>query len=150
MTDYPRLNLPPLQAKIEQREAGQYYIFDEIRKKWLWLSPEEWVRQHIIGYLVQYKNYPKALIKLEGASNYGKLTKRSDILVYNTMGQVHMLIECKAPHVKLSKHTLAQILQYQKKHQARIIGLSNGLEHSFMQIIENSLHFLEDIEPYKV
>jgi hypothetical protein len=132
MDNYPQLNLPPIHSKIEWR-SGQQYIFDTIRKKWLYLSPEEWVRQHMISYLIHYKHYPKALLKQEGAANYGSLAKRTDIVIYNSTGQAQLLIECKAASVSIGQKEIKQLLVYQHHIQASIIGLSNGLDHYFLQ-----------------
>ena len=95
------LNLPPHPFKITQKD-GQYFIFDEIRKKHLVLTPEEWVRQHFIQFLILEKKFPKSLIQIEGGLNLNKLQKRTDVVIFNTQGERIMVIECKAPTVKIT------------------------------------------------
>lgn len=110
------------------------YIFDEVRKKFLVLTPEEWVRQHLVQYLINQKNYPKSLIKLEGGLKLNSLQKRSDILLYNNLGQKIMLVECKAPFIKISQSTFDQIARYNFIHQVKWLYVSNGLEHYCCEI----------------
>ncbi len=102
------LNLPPYPIRIKEEENGTY-IFDVIRKKFLLLTPEEWVRQHLVHFLVEEKKYPRSLIQLEGGLKLNNLQKRSDILIFNNIGQKIVLIECKAPSVKISQETFEQI-----------------------------------------
>src|SRR3954453_11905707 len=96
------LNLPEHPFKITLKE-GQHFIFDEVRKKHLVLTPEEWVRQHFIQYLVIIKKFPKSLIQIEGGLSLNKLQKRTDIVIFNKIGQRIMVIECKAPSVKITQ-----------------------------------------------
>ncbi|MDA9555680.1 type I restriction enzyme HsdR N-terminal domain-containing protein, partial [Pelobium sp.] len=93
------LNLPPYPFKLTIQEDVTY-IFDELRKKKLVLTPEEWVRQHFIQFLIQQKRYPKSLIKLEGGLKLNQLQKRTDILIFNKEGKADILVECKATFVK--------------------------------------------------
>src|ERR1700712_2751663 len=96
------LQLPPYPFKITDQD-GQLSLFDEIRKRNIIITPEEWVRQHFVQYLIKEKNYPKSLIKLEGGHKlYGK-QKRSDIIVFNSMGDKVLLVECKAPSVTIDQ-----------------------------------------------
>ena len=93
-----KLNLPDFDYKLKKAE-GKVWIFDVIRKKYLVLTPEEWVRQHVVHFLITHKKYPKALIKLEGGLNYNQLQKRSDIVVFDREGKPWMIMECKAPAI---------------------------------------------------
>src|SRR6476620_1467975 len=94
------LNLPPFPFKLTSK-AEQVYIFDELRKKNLVLTPEEWVRQHFVQFIIKEKKYPKTLIKLEGGLVLNQLQKRTDIIVFNQFGKADILIECKATSVKI-------------------------------------------------
>ena len=105
------------------------YIFDEIRRKYLVLTPEEWVRQHVVQYIIKEKGYPKALIKLEGGLKLNSLQKRTDIVVFNTQGEKILLVECKAPTVRITQNTFDQIARYNIIHKVPLLFVSNGLQH---------------------
>ncbi len=145
------LNFPSYSFKIKQDDDAAY-IFDEIRKKFLVLTPEEWVRQHVVQYIIQEKGYPKSLIKLEGGLKLHSLQKRTDIVVYNTAGEKILLVECKAPSVKITQKAFDQIARYNIVHQVPLLFVSNGLEHYACQInieegnyyfVKNLPHFLK-------
>jgi hypothetical protein len=112
-----------------KKEQGKVYIFDNIRKKYLVLTPEEWVRQHFINYLIQDHKYPKSLIRIEGGVSYNKLQKRSDILIYNRQGKPWMLIECKSPTIKLSQKAFNQVAVYNMTIGAKYVAVTNGIIH---------------------
>lgn len=132
------LNLPAFAYKIKKTE-DKAWIFDLIRKKYLVLTPEEWVRQHFINYLIQHLCYPKGLIVPERGTTYNTIAKRTDICVYNTAGKVQLLVECKASSVKISAATIQQATTYNQKIKAKYVVLTNGLEHYCWQIdFENS------------
>jgi hypothetical protein len=114
-----------LEFRIREREQGDE-IFDIFRKKWVMLSPEEWVRQSLLGYLVQQKKYPAALIAVERGLKVGELNRRFDAVVFNRMGQPWMLIECKAPSEPIENAAVSQLLAYQSIIGASYICLSNG------------------------
>lgn len=107
----------------------KYQVFDIIRKKYVILTPEEWVRQHVVHYLLQYHNYPKGLIKLEGGLKFHKLLKRTDILVHDHEGTPYLLVECKAPSIKINQKVIEQASIYNQKVSARFILLTNGMSH---------------------
>lgn len=127
------LNLPSYSMNIEKGEKGKYYVFDPIRKKKLLLTPEEWVRQHIIHYLVKHMDYPGSLISLEKGLKYNALQKRFDILVLDRSGSSFLLIECKAPEVKLNQRTVEQVCVYNNKFNAPYLCISNGYMHFCLQ-----------------
>ncbi|MEX2511443.1 MAG: type I restriction enzyme HsdR N-terminal domain-containing protein [Cyclobacteriaceae bacterium] len=137
------LNLPPFNFKIKTGETGKFLIFDELRKKWLMLTPEEWVRQHIIKYLVEHKGYPKSLFALEKGIWYNEMRKRFDVLVLDRMGGPFFLIECKAPEIKLTQKTVEQVCLYNKKIGAAFLGISNGNAHIFMEKQVNEEKYLQ-------
>src|SRR5882757_11124400 len=105
------INYPEPQFRIK-KEMDKDWLFDPIRKKWLLLTPEEWVRQNFVQYLVRVKNYPAALIALEKELGLGELKKRFDILVYDRNHQPWMMIECKEMNVPLDESVLHQVLRY--------------------------------------
>jgi hypothetical protein len=122
------LNLPPFEYKLKQEEA-KVFIFDATRKKYIVLTPEEWVRQHFIQYIINYLNYPKALIKVEGGLQYNRLKKRSDIVIFDHHGLPWMVIECKSPDQKINNQTLQQVSIYNSTLKAKYVALTNGLKH---------------------
>lgn len=123
-----KLNLPAFEYKLKKAH-GKVWIFDVIRKKYIILTPEEWVRQHFIHYLIAELHYPKALVKIEGGLMYNQLKKRSDILVFDREGKPWMVVECKSPDLKLSESTLRQASAYNATLKARYLTVSNGLAH---------------------
>ncbi|MCX2575404.1 type I restriction enzyme HsdR N-terminal domain-containing protein [Pedobacter sandarakinus] len=127
------LNLPTYPFKITSNN-GQVYIFDELRKKHLVLTPEEWVRQHFIQNLILHYQFPKTLIQIEGGLVLNQLQKRSDILIFNSKGEKLVLIECKAPKVKITPAVFEQASRYNSIHQAKWIVLTNGLQHVYAKM----------------
>lgn len=130
-----KLNLPAFEPLIRKQE-GKVYIFDNIRKKYVLLTPEEWVRQNFVNYLINHLNYPRALFKIEGGLTYNQLQKRSDILVRDRAGKPWMLIECKSPEVKVTQAAFNQVAVYNMTIGARYVAITNGL----VQYCFHSLH----------
>ena len=145
------LNLPSYPFKLKE-EAGNYFIFDEIRKKFILLTPEEWVRQHVVQYLIHEKKYPRSLIKLEGGLKLNSLQKRTDILFFNSDGKKTLLVECKAPHIPITQETFDQIARYNFIHRVKWLMVSNGLKHFYCEIdIENGTYrFVNELPLYAV
>lgn len=143
------LNLPPYPFKITD-DDGVLTLFDEIRKKKIIITPEEWVRQHFVQYLIQQKHYPKTLIKLEGGHKLHGKPKRSDILVFNPEGQKMLLVECKAPSVKIDQKVFEQIARYNMVHKIALLAVTNGLQHYYCKIDfeKESYLFINDLPPY--
>lgn len=131
------LNLPTYQFKITKQNEKPF-IYDIIRRKLVSLTPEEWVRQHIINFLVNYKNYNKTLIAVERKLNYLNSFKRFDILVFNNKAEPEILIECKAPSVNLTSETALQLALYNQQYKAKIIIISNGINHFAWQLNHES------------
>jgi len=144
------LNLPTYKFKIKSKENKQV-IFDIIRKKYVVLTPEEWVRQHFIHYLIEEKKYPVSLIAVEKKLILNNLTKRTDILVFNSLGLPDIIIECKAPTIVINQNTFDQIARYNLKLNANYLVVTNGLQHYFCSIDKKnkSYNFLENIPNYK-
>jgi hypothetical protein len=122
------LNLPEFKFTFKEKE-GKKYIFDEIRRKHLLLTLEEWVRQNFVRFLVEYKNYPATLISLEMPFVLNKTENRSDIVIYNKQGKITMLVECKSPQVALSQKVFDQAAGYNLKLDATYLVLTNGISH---------------------
>ncbi|MCU0419989.1 MAG: type I restriction enzyme HsdR N-terminal domain-containing protein [Cyclobacteriaceae bacterium] len=122
------LNLPKIQATYK-KEGGKVYIFDIIRKKHIVLTPEEWVRQHMVHYLIEHQKYPKSLFRIEGSLTFNKLQKRSDIVIYDRDARPWMLIECKSPAIKLTQKAFNQVAVYNMTIGARYVAVTNGMAH---------------------
>ncbi|NEW77834.1 MAG: type I restriction enzyme HsdR N-terminal domain-containing protein [Gelidibacter sp.] len=144
------LNLPTYPFKIKSSE-NKYFIFDIVRKKYMVLTPEEWVRQHMIHYLISAKNYPISLIAVEKKVTVNKLTKRTDILVFNAKGKPHIIVECKAPSIKITQEAFDQIARYNLKLEANYLIVTNGLTHFYavMDLKNECYVFLETIPKYE-
>jgi len=143
------LDLPNYPFKIKQEE-GNVYIFDEVRKKYLVLTPEEWVRQHFVQYLIREKGYPKTCIRLEGGLKLNSLQKRTDIVLFNNSGEKILLVECKAPSIKISQDTFDQIARYNIIHKVPLLAVSNGLQHYYCEINHQTkgYKFLKELPSY--
>ncbi len=143
------LNFPAYQFKLKSSENKQY-IFDVARKKYIVLTPEEWVRQHVLHFLVHDKKYPLSLTAVEKQLSVNNLKKRTDILIYNTQGTPELVVECKAPNIKVTQHTFDQIARYNLQLKANYLMVSNGFKHYFCKLdYENERYiFLKDIPEY--
>jgi hypothetical protein len=120
-----KLEFPAPNFKIKEEE-GKEFIFDELRRQWVRLTPEEWVRQNVIQYLVQIKKYPAALIGVEKEIKLGELKKRFDVLVFDKEHQPWMMIECKAMDVELNEDVLQQLLRYNISVPVTYLVITNG------------------------
>jgi len=123
-----QLNFPVYEFDIV-KEAGQPKIYDMIRRKYMVLTPEEWVRQHLIKFLVQDKNFPASLIAVERQVMINGLSKRFDLLVFDHQGLAFLLAELKSPDIKLTQDVLEQIANYNSRFSAPYLFVSNGLTH---------------------
>ncbi len=127
------LSLPAFEYKFQPSKEG-YRIFDAIRKKYVRLTSEEWVRQHFLHYLIDHLGYPRALIRLEQGIQYNHLQRRTDILVYDRAAKPLLLVECKAPHISLNHEVWGQIAHYNAQVSARLLVITNGLQHFSWQL----------------
>jgi hypothetical protein len=135
---------PKPEFKIKHEGSGQF-IFDIIRKKYVLLTPEEWVRQNLINYLIKELLYPKGLISVEKEIKINNLRKRYDIVVYDYDHKPWMLIECKEPGVAVSDVTLQQLLRYHHVLQCPYWFLTNGASHFCAEVKNNTVKWLEAI-----
>jgi hypothetical protein len=128
-----QLNFPEYNFRITETD-GKRFIFDPVRKKYVVLTPEEWVRQHVIQFLISDKNVPVSLIIAEAEISLFKTKKRFDIAVYDRNGNALMVVECKAPTVPLSQDVLDQAVRYNMTLKVGILMLTNGLQHIFCRV----------------
>ena len=145
-----KLNFPTYAFKVKG-QGEEKKIFDEIRKKYIILTPEEWVRQNLVRYLIREKNYPSGLFKVETGLKYNNLAKRTDVVVYNPQAEVVLIVECKAPGVTINQDPFNQIAMYNKELQGKYLIVTNGLSHYCCKMdYENGEHkFLDEIPDYK-
>lgn len=146
-----KLNFPSYSFRFKNSE-NKVSIFDEIRKKFIILTPEEWVRQHVVQYLLQEKKYPKSLINVEKVLHVNGLRKRYDIVLFNPNGSIFALVECKAPHITISQATFDQIAQYNMTLQSQYLMVTNGLNHYYctMDFENEKYEFLKSIPEYSL
>jgi hypothetical protein len=127
------LQFPSYQFRFKSKE-NKTLIFDEVRKKFVVLTPEEWVRQHTLQYLILNKGYSRSLIAVERQIALANTVKRYDIVVFDTAGKVTVIVECKAPHIAISQQTFDQIARYNLNTQAQYLMVTNGISHYFCQM----------------
>lgn len=144
-----KLNFPDYQFKIKE-ENKRTQIFDTVRKKYVALTPEEWVRQHIITFLINEKKFPASLIAVEVSFNRGSKKQRGDIVIYTNDGKPRMIIECKAPEVKITQDVFFQIARYNAPLKMNYLVVTNGINHFCCKMdYENGEHiFIKDIPCY--
>ena len=145
-----RLNLPTYEIKIAQ-QGNKQVIFDFLRRKYVALTPEEWVRQHFVHYLIEHKGYPAGLMGNEIELNVGEKHLRCDTVLYNKVALPQMIIEYKAPKIKLQQKTFDQISAYNLLLKVDYLIVSNGMQHICCRMdYENQKYcFLEDIPDYQ-
>lgn len=141
-----QLNLPVFDIKTRTLN-GQKQVFDIIRKKFVALTPEEWVRQHFINYLVEHKQYPIGLISVEMPVMINRMPQRADIVVYNRKAKPVVVVECKAPTVTLSNSTYTQAARYNLVLKAQVLVVTNGVSHfcSKIDLVKKSFSPLTEI-----
>jgi len=127
------LNFPTYSFRFKNSE-NKMSIFDEIRKKFILLTPEEWVRQHVIHFLIYEKKYPKSYINVEKMVKVNGMNKRYDIVVFNNDGSIFLLIECKAPEITIDQKAFDQIARYNMILNATYLMVTNGLNHYFCEM----------------
>lgn len=143
------LNFPSYTFRVKNSE-NRPLIFDEIRKKFIVLTPEEWVRQHVVKFLTQEKKYPTSHINVEKQITLNGLKKRYDIVVFKPNGQLDILVECKAPDITISQNTFDQIAQYNFKLNANYLMVTNGLAHYYCQMdfVAEKYQFMQEIPDF--
>jgi hypothetical protein len=144
-----KLQFPSYSFRFKNSE-NKVAIFDEIRKKFIILTPEEWVRQHVVLFLLEEKKYPKSHLNVEKLIKVNALSKRYDVVVFQPNGDLFLLVECKAPEVKITQETFDQIARYNLTLKAQFLMVTNGLNHYFCQMdFENEKYiFLKDLPDF--
>ncbi|MBA5793271.1 type I restriction enzyme HsdR N-terminal domain-containing protein [Flavobacterium sp. xlx-214] len=140
------LNFPKFQFRFKNSE-NKLFIFDDIRKKYVYLTPEEWVRQHVVHYLILVKGYPKSYINVEKVVKINNMNKRYDVVVFNPKGEIFLLVECKEPNVPITQKVFDQIARYNSNLNAQFLMVTNGLNHYYCKLdYENkNYQFLTDL-----
>jgi len=139
------LNLPAANLKLKDNQ-----IWDRLRKKYVKLTPEEWVRQHFIAYMIDHLSYSEGLMASEFTVNYNNMKKRCDIVGFNNDLTPFFIVECKAPSVEITEDTFYQIAKYTSTLKAKMLILTNGMNHYCAKIDEkeNRLIYLEGIPKF--
>lgn len=138
-----QISYPEYPFRIKE-ETGKAFIFDEVRKKWVRLTPEEWVRQNFLQYLVQVLGYPRSVIAVEKAIQLGELNKRCDIVVYRGHNP-WMIIECKEPGVALGEEVVQQVLRYNIPLNVKVLVVTNGAETKAVQLSQGAMALLQSL-----
>ena len=144
------LNFPKIDIKLTKKN-DEIYVWDIFRNKRLLVTPEEWVRQHVLHFFVNHKNVPKSLIASEFSINVNKLSRRCDGVVFSREGNPLAIIECKAPNINLTEHVFHQVAQYNFNLKVKWLILTNGLTTvvAFINLDDKSLDFKEEIPSYE-
>ena len=143
------LNFPNYGFRLKSSE-NKIHIFDVIRKKFVVLQPEEWVRQHVLHYLMEDKKYPKSLINVEKQLTVNTIKKRYDVVIYDSRGQIDLLVECKAPSVNIDQQVFDQIARYNMKLNAQLLMVTNGIDHYYcrMDYAQEKYDFIKDVPEF--
>lgn len=146
----PQLNLPEIEPKI-QTKGNSLEIFDPCRKKYVALTPEEWVRQNFLGFMIEHLRYPKSLVMVEGALKYNRLNKRPDIVAMDRNGNPLLVVECKSVTEKVGQKTFEQVAVYNKVLKARYMVVTNGMQHYCCEqdFEAGTSRFLNEIPAFK-
>lgn len=146
-----KLNLPSFDFRIKT-ENGKHFIFDSVRKKFLLLTPEEWVRQNFIQFLVQHKKYPQSLMAVEKQITVNSIFFRFDLVVYQNSGKPYLIAEFKAPGVKITQQAFDQVVRYNMALKVKLVIVSNGLQHFICAIDyeKGTYRFLKEIPEFGI
>lgn len=146
-----KLEFPAYEFRLKNSE-NKPYIFDPIRKKFVRLTPEEWVRQHVLQFLMNSKKYPQSLISVEKEILVGNTKKRYDIVIFNSDGSIFLLVECKSPKIKITQHTFDQIARYNLQLKGQLLMVTNGLTHYYcaMDFKQERYAFMKEIPNYNL
>ena len=141
-----QINFPHHNFRIK-KETNKHFIFDEVRRRWVTLTPEEWVRQNFLQYLMQVKKYPSSLISVEKIIKVGELTKRYDIVVYNK-NNPWMIIECKESNTTIDTQVIEQVMRYNMALAINYFVVTNGAESFAYEILGNAFKELNDLPQF--
>jgi len=143
------LKLPTCSLRIKEGPGGQF-VYDSLRRKYVALTPEEWVRQHFVSYLTEYLHYPPGLIRIEASFRLHSMLRRADILIHNRSGVPVMIVECKAPTVKINQEIFDQVINYNFSYGVEYLIVTNGITHYVGKIDRqgHSFKLLDHIPDY--
>jgi len=143
---------PVYNVTLKEGENGKQNIFDVVRKKYVALTPEEWVRQQVIHFLMIEREFPKSMLAIEKQISINKMTRRADVVAYNSKGQPVLLVECKAPNVKLSQDAFDQAARYNLTFRLPYLWITNGKENyvCHIDLRKKKVTFLNDIPKYSL
>lgn len=139
-----KLNLPEFELKLRDQE-----VFCLVRKKWVFLTSEEWVRQHFLNLMINHLAYPKGMMRLEHLMAYFRSLKRSDVIILSKNVGIFLILECKAPSVKINQKVINQVSEYNKVLKARFIAVSNGMNHFIWERREGEYLQLKTFPEYE-
>lgn len=144
-----KLNFPSYSFRFKNRE-NKTLIFDEIRKKFVVLTPEEWVRQNCVQFLLKEKNIPKSLVNVEKQLQINNLRKRYDIVVFRPDGSIFLVVECKSPEIEIQQQTFDQVARYNLALNSEFLMVTNGMEHYVctMDFEAKTYRFLREIPTF--
>jgi type I site-specific restriction endonuclease len=145
----PALNFPVVDFRFQKNGKSNLQIFDIVRKKFVDVTPEEWVRQHIIHFLITHKQVPSSMISVEKQLILNNTKRRTDIVIFNTSLKPILIIECKAPDVEINQLTVNQALRYNLELNVGSVFLSNGLRHIFFKLGQSEPEILKDFPSYE-
>ena len=141
------LNLPSADIRLERRD-GRLFIWDFVRRRWVVLTPEEWVRQHFSHWMTEHLGYPLARLEHEISLEQNGMQRRADAVFYDHEGRPLVIVEFKAPHISISQKTFDQISRYNMVLQVPYLIISNGLQHFCLHVSEDGMEFLSEIPRY--
>ena len=144
----PELNFPKINTRFQNNDKEILQIFDIVRKKFVVLTPEEWVRQHVIHFLINFKRVPISCMAIEKQLILNNTKRRTDILIYNTSLKPVLIVECKSSGVDINQETINQALRYNLELKVPYVFLSNGLKHICLQLNTTKPKTLEDVPDY--
>ncbi len=145
----PILNFPEVEFRFQKNGKGTLQVFDTIRKKFVDATPEEWVRQHIIHYLMLHKQVPASMISIEKQLILNNTKRRTDVVVYNNELKPLLIIECKAPQIDIDQLTINQALRYNMELNVPAVFLSNGLKHIFLKLEAGDSKVVKEVPTYE-
>jgi hypothetical protein len=147
---FANLDFPPISCKYKEVN-NNVYLFDRIRKKYVLLTPEEWVRQHLVHFIIDNKHYPASLIRIERGIRYNRLLKRTDVLVHDRKGKPLIVFECKSAEHNLAQADLAQVTTYGASKKPAFIALTNGLKHFIWKVdyVNHKTRILDGFPDYE-
>lgn len=145
---FPDLNFPKVEFRFKKNAKNTIQVFDVIRKKFVDLTSEEWVRQHLIHYLIHQKNVPPSMISVEKQLILNNTKRRTDIVIYNNQLNPVLIIECKEPNVEINQATINQVLNYNLVLNVPFVFVSNGLKHACFNLKKTPPQALNDLPMY--